>query len=79
MHRDDEVELQDMEDDEVGHQEVEEEEMEQVERGEKVDEFKKYLFVTIKEILCVLNKLILNLHHECVQGPLSRQPITSSG
>ena len=47
-----------MEDDKVGHQEMEEEEMEQVERGEKLDEFKKYLFVTVKEILCVLNKLI---------------------
>ena len=35
MHRDDEVELQEMEDDEVGHQEMEEEEMEQVE-GRKI-------------------------------------------
>ena len=78
MHRDDEVELQEMEDDEVGHQEMEEEEME-VERGEKLDEFKKYLFVTGKEILCVMNKLVLDMHQERVQRPLFRQSITSSG
>ena len=41
MHRDDEVELQEIENDEVGHQEMEEEEMEQVERGEKL-----YLYLT---------------------------------
>ena len=53
MYGDDEVELQEMKDSEVGHQEIKEEEMEQVERGEKLDEFKKYLFVTVKAILCV--------------------------
>ena len=53
--------------------------MEQVKRGEKLDQFKKYLFVTVKAILCRLNKLILDIHQECVQRPLSRQPITSSG
>ena len=53
MYGDDEVELQEMKDGEVGHQEIKEEEMEQVERGEKLDEFKKYLFVTVKAILCV--------------------------
>ena len=79
MYRDDEVELQEMEDGEVGHREIEEEKMEQVERGEKLDEFKNYLFVTSKAIVCVLNKLILDMHQECVQSPLSRQPITSSG
>ena len=78
MHRDDEVELQEMENDEVGHQEMEEEEMEQVERGEKLDEFKKYLFVTSKAILCVLNKLVLSMHQERDQRPLFRQLITSS-
>ena len=52
--------------------------MERVERGEKLDEFKKYLFVKVKAILCVLNKLILDMHQEHVQRPLSRQSITSS-
>ena len=79
MYRDDGVELQEMEDDEVRHQEMEEEEMEQVERGEKLDEFKNYLFVIVKAILCVLNKLILDIHQEHVQRPLSRQLVTSSG
>ena len=54
MYRDDEVELQEMEDDEVGHREMDEEEMKK-----KLHEFKKYLFVTVRTILCVLNELIL--------------------
>ena len=53
--------------------------MEQVKRGEKLDQFKKYLLVIVKANLCRLNKLILDMHQECVQRPLSRQPITSSG
>ena len=47
--------------------------MKQVERGEKLDEFKKYLLVPLKAILCVLNKLILDMHQEHVQHPLYRQ------
>ena len=43
--------------------------MEQVERGEKLDELKKYLFFTVKAILYVLNKLILDMHQERIQRP----------
>ena len=62
-----------MEDNEVGHHKMHEEEMEQIERKEKLHEFKKYLFVIVKTILCVLNELILDM-----QCSLSRQLITSS-
>ena len=80
MHTDNEVELQEMEDDEVRRLEMEKEEMEQVKSGEKLDQFKKYLFVIVKAILCMSNKLIiLDMHQECVQRPPSRQQITSSG
>lgn len=76
MHRNDEVELQEMEDDEVGHPEMDKIELELVERKEKLYKFKKYLFIAIKAILCVLNKLILDMHLERLQRLLPRKLIT---
>ena len=46
--------------------------------AEKLDEFKKYLFVIVKAILCVLNKFIPDIHQESFQRPLSRQLMTPS-
>ena len=45
---------------------------------EKFDEFKKYLFVIVKAILCVLNKFILGIHQQHFQRPLCRQLMTPS-
>ena len=36
-------------------------------KGEKLYEIKKYLFVTVKSILCLLDELIFNMRQEHAQ------------